>query len=1478
MWLIKRVYMDGAGHEEAFYKDLTLDYIGLVQAAENPAIEGQRPPGRNAKVVTSTYQQLVNGGGKSTYIALLLSIFEPSINEFTQYLANHRQSEYHYRNYFYKELSVILVEMVNEAGQTLLLGHAHQRDGDDVNRTLFICDAPDSLLGAPFDEVPSYSRAERNSALRPYANSLHSFEDWLNLKAGSAEGIHWRKTTRGNEWRAFLLEQKINVDLIKTMVTFNSEEGGLTRFIEYKTEHDFLGAFFACTMSKDGAERLRELVAHEVERQGELESIRRNESFLKDVLANWQAFLEPAKQLESTQAQQQLLADSFREAMRDLTAFIGEAQTEQKQLEDDTGSLQKHIDQKMSLRELLGKRRALLEYDLAQHQFNKQQSLFDALKGRADANQCQIDITHTAIDYKAYARARDEYRKADEDLKVFQSETERPLQVIFERTAGEALGVLARVIDRHRQQEAKLKEELGQIDKESHALSHRYDQGQKMQGSLEADRRGYREDKRQGESQRDELCKIGLIQNGEAPTAAQYRLESALRDAQQSETQAHTAHCKKEQALEAQQHLVTNALVEQSQALQTLMQADKKHQAAMESAQALVNIYRTLPASTQQDLDVEDSNWHSERCGLQLDKVLNADSKTLDGMKYRLQQAQNERDELKLAGHELVTKQINQALEAFYAAGIARDKLWAFPNYLTSVFSDDAQRIAAVIDQNPGRYLSLVALDDVTFEQVRDISEKLPWKKAPIAIYLLDEAQDLRGETTDLVQVVLTNPDKYGYSQAAYEARLQELENTVALQETKVKVAEGAFKVLQSFRSDWRLHYDQYGKQWSSLIEHQEQARFALENAAAILKQAEQYVQTLRDEKAEALARLNCAQQQKAQAEKAHDKLIRFVEIEWAKRETAVMKLVQLAEQIQRNEAVLVSRREELERQKELAEKKRAEQTYTSIQINEWNNLLNEPFYSEITVIKADEERSPKDAHEKAVQAHKQLLEATTGDQVTTLKQLRKDAEQAQRDAYERLTGQPTYTAYPDEVKAVSFNDLALINSQITYLKEQQKHFMQDLITEQGTLQYMSKKCEEVRLALDEGFVWEEKPIGLETIQVSLSEIINNIHETEYQLRRQREQKTLQLQQIESVKERLRGAKTAQAMIQSITPSSAAGLPVGILSITEYADELATQCQMYASLKDTLEQQNKRVATVWGHFRKRIEEESVKDPDVRASQEYLRQLDLIATYHEVLGDLDRVGTGISQVFEAVQDSLEQFQRSIELTVTHLTAHLEVAIKLLKRALLVKIPENCPVLPGRPIIKMTDRLNDITVDFSGFASSRLQQWIARGQIPRAPNRDALTADLVQSVFGEGELEVRLLKTNASRPQWTPVTRLEGSGGQRLTSAFLLFVTVGKVREYDTGISSTGFLLADNPLGKSNADDLMRIQTQMARAYKIQLIYLTGISDENAQSMFDNHLFLNKVQKLRRRDLVTIDKERHALWSASLVAKPKFEPVI
>lgn len=1472
MWLIKRVYMDGTGHEEAFYKDLTLDYIGLAKAAEHSTDAARRTSAKNAKAVVSTYQQLVNGGGKSTYIALLLSVFEPSANDFTQYLANRRQSEYHYRNYFYQELSVILVEMVDESGRTLLLGHAHQNTGDEVDRIFFICDAPDNLLDTPFDEVPSYSRAERNRELRPYANTLHRFESWLNLKAGGDGGVHWRKTRVNKEWRTFLLEQRINIDLIKTMVTFNSEEGGLTKFIDYKTEREFLGAFFACSMSKDTTEQLRDLVTNEVDRQGELEAIRRNESFLGDVLANWQKFLEPALELETVEAQQQQMAESFRESMRDLTAFAEKAQIKQSRLDEQSEKLQKEADQVLSDRVLQSKRKALLEHDLALHQFDEQQRNVVALKDEAEAHRHHLQITRAAIDYKTYATAKDLYRQLDEALKVFQSETEKPLQAIFDRTASEALGALERAISGHRDQESAVTGELTKLDTDIQALGKSIGDLRTKLGSLDTESKQCRKDQRQGESRRDALRDEGLIQGDETPVSAQHRLASLLQDATQRVAQTKIDADKAGQTLEAHYQVVSQAAVAHSQAQNTLTQAEQKHQAAVDSAQALTGGYQTLPAPTQRALGLEDANWHSAQCGLRIDEVLEADTQALSGFRQRLLAAQHELDELKLTGHEMVSKQIKKALEEFYAAGVARDKLWAFPRYLASAFNDDATRIAAVIDQNPGRYLSLVALDEATFAQVGELSDKLPWKGVPVAVHRLDEAQDLQGVSPDSVQVVLTNPDKYGYSQAAYEARLQELEHAVASQAASVKAAERDLTALVAFKGDWRLHNNQYGKHWSGLINQLDEARSALREAEAKLEQAQQHEQKLRDAKGQAQALFESAQQQHQQAQQSHDTLAHFVQTEWAARDTAIAKLARLVEQIEQCKETLEHQSNKLTQMEQAAASKRSQATHLSIQIGQWTSLSNQALYSGVSATDSGADRSPQDAHNAAVQAHKQLLEAAQGDQVTELKQQREKAEQIQNEAHAQLSTHSAYRAHPDDVKTAAISDLALINDRIAQLETEQQACAQREIDARATLKNLDQKYAEAREALVDGFVWAEKPTEVEAIKATLADTNAALREAMVRLDHLAEQQKLLEKETEAVKESLRKAETAQMMIQPYTPTLAAGLPVKILNIAEYADALRTQRQRYAQLEETLKRQKAHVDIVWGHFRKRIVEESAKDPDNRANQEYLRQLESIATWREVLGDLDRVSTGITEVFEAVQDSLEQFQRSIELTVTHLTAHLDGALKLLKRAKSVKIPDDCLVLPGRPILKMTDRLNELPADLKGFASARLQQWIAKGQVPRAPNRDALTADLVQSVLSEGALEVRLLKTNASRPQWTHITRLEGSGGQRLTSAFLLFVTVGKVREYDTGISSAGFLLADNPLGKSNADDLIRIQTQMAKAYNIQLIYLTGISDENAQSMFDNHLFLNKVQKLKRRDLVTVDNDRQALWAASLVSKP------
>jgi hypothetical protein len=189
--------------------------------------------------------------------------------------------------------------------------------------------------------------------------------------------------------------------------------------------------------------------------------------------------------------------------------------------------------------------------------------------------------------------------------------------------------------------------------------------------------------------------------------------------------------------------------------------------------------------------------------------------------------------------------------------------------------------------------------------------------------------------------------------------------------------------------------------------------------------------------------------------------------------------------------------------------------------------------------------------------------------------------------------------------------------------------------------------------------------------------------------------------------------------------------------------------------------------------------------------------------------------------------------------------------------------------------MSGELSNQSIDFRNCARQCLERWLRQGEIPNEPGeRDALTADMVQTLFPEGALKIKLIKTLAfhERAPYTLITALKGSNGQVLTTAFLLFVTVIKVRESDTGMGGEGFLLADNPIGECNADSLLRIQMAMADAYRIQLIYLSGHTDPNAKSMFQNHLLMNREYTLRQRHMVTpLNPDQRPLWVARLQAR-------
>ncbi|MET8590396.1 hypothetical protein [Streptomyces sp. NPDC005078] len=133
---------------------------------------------------------------------------------------------------------------------------------------------------------------------------------------------------------------------------------------------------------------------------------------------------------------------------------------------------------------------------------------------------------------------------------------------------------------------------------------------------------------------------------------------------------------------------------------------------------------------------------------------------------------------------------------------------------------------------------------------------------------------------------------------------------------------------------------------------------------------------------------------------------------------------------------------------------------------------------------------------------------------------------------------------------------------------------------------------------------------------------------------------------------------------------------------------------------------------------------------------------------------------------------------------------------------------------------------------------------------------------------------VMKPNAAqRLDRVPVEEMSRvfSGGQELTGAILLYCALAALRTSPGPRSRTrngGLLLLDNPIGRANAGYLVDIQMQMAAALGIQLIYTTGLTDEDVTSRFPMRIQLrNDAEARSGLSLIRLEEQvRNALIPA------------
>ncbi|MBZ9712470.1 coiled-coil domain-containing protein [Deinococcus multiflagellatus] len=204
----------------------------------------------------------------------------------------------------------------------------------------------------------------------------------------------------------------------------------------------------------------------------------------------------------------------------------------------------------------------------------------------------------------------------------------------------------------------------------------------------------------------------------------------------------------------------------------------------------------------------------------------------------------------------------------------------------------------------------------------------------------------------------------------------------------------------------------------------------------------------------------------------------------------------------------------------------------------------------------------------------------------------------------------------------------------------------------------------------------------------------------------------------------------------------------------------------------------------------------------------------------------------------IEGLLQQFEQHREVLITETLALAERGMTLLRGlAAHSTLPEGAGRLTGQRFLKIT--LPDLPPQAERRA--RIGALLDDIVLDRAETKGAeLVQRAVRKLAQPIRVEVLFPDVDAP-PRYLPITAMaKESGGERLTSAVLLYCTLARQRARERGleVQATGTLLLDNPVGAASRVKLLQLQREMARAMSIQLIYATGVQDMEAVGTMPN----------------------------------------
>jgi outer membrane murein-binding lipoprotein Lpp len=228
------------------------------------------------------------------------------------------------------------------------------------------------------------------------------------------------------------------------------------------------------------------------------------------------------------------------------------------------------------------------------------------------------------------------------------------------------------------------------------------------------------------------------------------------------------------------------------------------------------------------------------------------------------------------------------------------------------------------------------------------------------------------------------------------------------------------------------------------------------------------------------------------------------------------------------------------------------------------------------------------------------------------------------------------------------------------------------------------------------------------------------------------------------------------------------------------------------------------------------------------------------TDDSLLSDLTQIRNDLDQRITSNRDRLAGLKQTREQLVHMMNGLADEILALLKSIEKVsRLPEEgMGVWSGKPFIKMSFYQPDDAerqVALRGLLEELIE--LRRSRNNEAPETDSsgLMRLIVDRLVCDKRVHVQILKPTPVRADtYEDVEMLRHySGGEGVTVAILMYLTIVQLRAQNVQSSrrlqDAGFLLLDNPFGKCNREDLVRMQVQLAEQLRVQLVVLTGLRE-------------------------------------------------